>query len=176
MSKQTSSSTKRLIAKLGLVAVGMFGFGYLLVPLYDVFCQVTGLGGYVNKGPVEAREMVVDEDRLVTVEFVANVANYAGWDFKPTVARMRVHPGELYTTTYYAKNLANEAVVGRANYNVAPGQAARYFVKPSCFCFTEQPFAAGEGREMPVTFYVDPDLPKHINTVSLSYTFFDISG
>lgn len=166
----------RLVAKLFLVVVGMFGFGFALVPLYRVFCDITGFGGKLGEGPVAYAAQTVDENRLVTVEFVGTVDPGSPWSFRPAVAKMQVHPGELNKTSYLAANLTERRVVGQASYNVAPGKAARYFGKPDCFCFTNQPFAPGEARELPVTFYVDPALPADVNTVTLSYTFFDVSA
>ena len=176
MSKPSTSSNRRVAGKLTIVVLAMFGFGFALVPAYRVICDITGFGGKLTESgsPVAAVDEV-DRDRLVTVEFVASVANYAAWEFRPKVAKMQVHPGELVTTTYYAANQLDKPVIGQASYNVAPGKAARYFAKPDCFCFTKQPFAAREAREMPVTFFIDPSLPPEVETISLSYTFFDVS-
>lgn len=164
------------VGKLALVTVAMFGFGFALVPLYRVICDITGFGGKLEEGPSARRVEAVDRNRLVTVEFVATVNSNAGWEFRPVQAKMQVHPGELYTTTYFAENLTDRQVVGQASYNLAPGRAARYFAKPDCFCFTNQPFAPRERRELPVTFFVDPSLPEDVGTVTLSYTFFDVTG
>ena len=114
----------------------------------------------------------VDQSRSITVEFVAAVNQYAPWEFRPAVASMQVHPGQLYDTSFFARNLTNRRIIGQAVPSVAPGQAARYFQKTECFCFTSQEFAAQEGRDMPLQFIVDPDLPAHIDRLSLSYTIF----
>ncbi|KAB7624435.1 cytochrome c oxidase assembly protein [Alkalilimnicola sp. S0819] len=166
---------RRTLRKLALVAVLMFGFGFALVPLYDIFCEVTGFGGRaVQTGT--GKMVQVDTDRLVTVEFVATVSNSGQWEFYPLESKMQVHPGEIYTTEYFAKNLRDTPQIGQASYNVAPSKVGRYFAKPDCFCFTQQRFVAAEGRNMPVTFFIDPQLPSDVNTVTLSYTFHTIDG
>lgn len=170
-------ANKKLTAKLLVVVVAMFGFGFALVPLYRVLCDVTGLGGRLSQQPaqVAAANAAVDDSRLVTVEFLATVNSNAGWVFKPKTAKMQVHPGELYTTTYYAENLLDRELLGQASYNVAPSRAARHFAKPDCFCYSQQLFEPREGREMNVTFFISPALPKEVEVVTLSYTFYDIS-
>ena len=162
----------RIIRRLLIAVVAMFGFGYALVPLYDVFCQVTGFSG--RTGVVQAENLgSSDETRLVTVQFIGSTNSDLDWDFKPNVKSMQVHPGGLYEATYNAKNRSMQATVGSARPSVTPLEASRYFNKTECFCFTKQAFAAGEARDMPVRFVVDADLPKEIQTVTLSYTFFD---
>jgi cytochrome c oxidase assembly protein subunit 11 len=164
-----------LVKRLLLTVAGMFAFGFALVPLYQTFCDITGLGGRsVNTGALASVE--VDRERLVTVELVATVNGGAAWEFRPQVSKMKVHPGELYTTQFYAENLVDKPQVGQASYNVAPSSAGRYFAKPDCFCFTKQQFEAREGRDMPVTFFIDPQLPASVETVTLSYTFYAIDG
>ncbi len=169
-------ANQRILRKLLLVVLGMFGFVFALVPLYDVFCQVTGLGGKTNSVRAEVVDVVVDTERLVTVEFIANTHQGLPWKFEPQVTEMKVHPGQTYNMNYYAENLADHAITGQAVPSVAPGKAARHFKKTECFCFTEQHFASGEGREMPVFFMLDPRLPKDVVRVTLSYTFFDKEG
>jgi len=160
-----------LVGKLLLLTVGMFGFGYLLVPIYDVFCEITGLGGRTGDQAV-AVAMEPDLDRLVTIEFVASVNQGAPWEFRPSVSRIQVHPGQMYRTSFFAHNLSDEFLVGHAVPSVAPGQAARYLQKTECFCFNQQDFDAGESKDMPVVFFLDPEIPAHVDTVTLSYTFF----
>ena len=166
-------SNLALTGRLVLLAVAMFGFGYLLVPLYDVFCEITGIG--VRTGKPTAAEVTEAPvtDRVITVEFVATRNQQAPWEFRPAVASMEVVPGKLYDTTYFARNLTDRQVVGHAVPSVAPGQANKYFKKTECFCFTQQTLMANETREMPVRFYVKPDLPEHIREITLSYTFFE---
>jgi cytochrome c oxidase assembly protein subunit 11 len=150
----------------------MFGFGFALVPLYDVFCEITGLNG--KTGVVEASELDgrVDQERLVTVEFVASVNSRLPWKFTPERRQMQVHPGEIYEAKFVARNLASEAMIGQAVPSVAPATASRYFNKTECFCFSQQRFEAGEERRLPVRFVIDRALPSNIGTVTLSYTFF----
>ena len=171
-----AQANKRLIQRLVLVVVGMFGFGFAMVPLYDVFCEITGLNGKTASQAVAQADISgeVATDRLVTVEFVANVNQSAPWRFKPAVTKMKVHPGEFYHTSYYAENLTERPRVAQASPSVSPGLAAQHFQKIECFCFTRQEFAPGEGRDMPVTFRLDPDLSEDITTVTPSYTFFEI--
>lgn len=175
MTEKASSAHKRVTIKLLVVVVAMFGFGFALVPVYRVICDITGLGNNMQSAQSRAVVEEVDRDRLVTVEFVATVNSRAGWEFRPTQTKMQVHPGELYTTTYYAANRQDQPAVAQASYNVVPIQAARYMAKPDCFCFSRQPFDALEAREMPVTFFIDPDLPPEVKTVTFSYTFFDVT-
>lgn len=159
-----------LIVKLTLMAGGMFAFGFALVPLYAVFCDLTGLGGRTANTAQQVEE-AVDESCSVRVEFVATLGRVAPWEFEPSVSSMNVHPGKLYRTAYYARNLTQRELTGQAVPSVAPGQAAKHFNKVECFCFTSQEFAPSEGRDMEVVFMVSPELPEHIDTLTLSYTF-----
>jgi len=175
LSEDKQADNRRLTWRLMCILLAMFGFGFALVPLYNVVCDLTGLNGRTTgtQSQSDAVAFVPDKNRMINVLFVGNVDRKLGWNFRPTVAQMQVHPGQFYTTAFYAENKMQRAVVGQASPSVAPGTAARYFQKTECFCFTEQRFAAGEGRDMPVTFVVDPALPEHIDTVTLSYTFFE---
>ncbi|HBR96991.1 MAG TPA: cytochrome c oxidase assembly protein [Gammaproteobacteria bacterium] len=165
----------RTVVKHLLVVVGMFGFGYLMVPLYDIICDVAGLNGKTGRAEANvAQAVVADADRQITVEFVGIINGYGGWEFAPNQVSMRVHPGKLYNTSYFARNLSNFAVAGQAVPSVAPSAAAKYFNKTECFCFTRQVFEAGGERDMPLTFIIDPDIPHTIDTVTLSYTFFKL--
>ncbi len=165
-------TNRGLIARLGILAVAMFGFGFLLAPLYEVMCQILGIGGRTSSTAAVVAGARQDPDRLVTVEFVAVLNEQAPWEFRPAVTSMQVHPGQLYDTAYFARNLTDGVLVGAAVPSVAPGQAARHFLKTECFCFTQQEFAGQEGRDMGVQFMVDAGLPAHIDRVTLSYTFF----
>ena len=174
MTRRSQQEANRKVAgRLVVLAIGMFGFGFLLWPLYNVFCDITGLNGR-GSGLVEARaiDSRTDTQRLVTVQFDANVNSQLPWKFEPTQFAMQVHPGELSMATYLAKNDGAETIIGQAVPSVAPGRAAPYFSKTECFCFTQQSLDAGEEREMPVHFIIDPDLPADVRTVTLSYTFF----
>jgi cytochrome c oxidase assembly protein subunit 11 len=154
------------------MTLGMFAFGFLLVPIYDVFCDITGLGGKTNTQAAIVDVQTPDNDRIITVEFVASLNEYAPWEFRPAVVSMEVHPGEMYDTTFYAHNLTNRKLIGQAVPSIAPGQAARYFKKTECFCFTSQQFDAQEARDMPLKFVIDPEIPDYIDRLTLSYTFF----
>jgi cytochrome c oxidase assembly protein subunit 11 len=150
----------------------MFGFGFLLVPLYNVFCEITGIGSRTGTPTAETATESPVTDRVVTVEFLATRNQQAPWEFHPAVASMEVIPGKLYDTTYFARNLTDQPLVGQAVPSIAPGQATKYFKKTQCFCFEAQAFAPAEGRDMGLTFMVDPGLPAYIDRVTLSYTFF----
>jgi cytochrome c oxidase assembly protein subunit 11 len=170
---QRSHANRRVVSRLAVVVLAMFGFGFALVPLYDVFCQLTGLNGKTGRiGPEHALSEKVDAGRMVTVEFLATVNSELPWEFRPVVKKVRVHPGAITEVKYYARNLTGDSITGQAVPSIAPGQAARYFSKTECFCFTRQTLGPRETRDMPLRFVVDPDLPAVIRTVSLSYTFY----
>lgn len=166
------SANKQLILRLVAMAAGMFAFGFLLVPLYEVMCQITGIGGRTNDEAATITAARQDAGRMITVEFVAVLNEQAPWEFRPAVTSMQVQTGELYDTAFFARNLTDGVLVGSAVPSVAPGQAAKHFIKTQCFCFTQQDFSAGEARDMGVQFMVDPALPAFIDRVTLSYTFF----
>jgi len=166
---------RRTAWRLGIVAVGMFGFGYALVPLYDVLCEVTGLNG--KTGRAEATVSVKpDMNRWVTVEFTGTTMRGLPWEFRPAQHSMRVHPGEVSVALYEARNTAGETITGQAVPSVAPNAAASHFKKIECFCFSKQTLKAGESRKMPVRFVVSPELPKDVTTVTLAYSFFNIDA
>ena len=168
-----AAANQKVVKRLGIAAVLMFGFGFAMVPLYDVFCDITGLNGKTGRIELEdALSQAVDEDRLVTVEFLGVVHSELPWEFRPMVRRIKVHPGEVTEVNYYAMNKTDNTVAGQAVPSLAPGLAAKYFNKTECFCFTRQSLGPGEGKEMPLRFVVDPALPENVRTVSLSYTFF----
>ena len=165
---------RKLFAKLALIAAGMFGFGYALVPFYYEICAAWGVNslGEVREAPVNTQ---VDSARVITVEFDAN-AHGLPWRFKPLVNHIQVHPGELATVEYEVMNERDVAVTGQAVPSYGPPRAAEYFKKIECFCFSQQTLAPGETRRMPVTFVVDPRLPKDVSSIALSYTFFEVAG
>jgi len=166
-------ANRRLIQGLILMTAGSFAFGWALVPLYDVFCRAVGIGNAEAKaGPVAARE-AIDPNREVTVEFIASPASVGSFEFRPEVASMRIHPGKLYGTWFFARNLTSGASEARAVPSISPNGTAKYFHKTECFCFTPQKFAVGEGRDMPVRFIVDPQLPTNVDKLTLAYTFYD---
>jgi cytochrome c oxidase assembly protein subunit 11 len=165
--------SKSLAGRLVFMAVAMFGFGFLLVPIYDAFCEITGLGGKTNSIAATEISTEVDQSREINLEFVTTVNQYAPWEFHSRVKEMTVHPGGMYEAIFIARNLTDEAKIAQAVPSVAPAIAAKHFRKLECFCFTSQEFAPGEEKEMPVRFIVDSDLPDYIDTITLSYTFFD---
>ncbi len=169
-------STDRLALKLAVFAVAMLGFGFGLVPLYDVICDITGLNGKTGSiTESRAGARVVDESRAVTVEFVAGLNQSMNWRFAPTTKQLQVKPGEIHEVSYLVKNRNAFRTVGQAVPSVAPAAAAPFFDKIECFCFSEQALEPGEERLMPVRFVVAAELPEHVTTVSLAYTFFDIT-
>jgi cytochrome c oxidase assembly protein subunit 11 len=166
-------SNASLAGRLLLFAGGMFAFGFFgLPPLYDVFCEITGFGGRTNSEAVAVRE-APDYERTVRVEFMTTVNNYAPWEFAADVDSMTVHPGKMYYATFTARNLSEQELVGQAVPSVSPVAASGYFRKIECFCFAQQEFAGNEERALPLQFIVDPDLPDYVDTITLSYTFFD---
>lgn len=167
-------ANRRLVGRLLLAAAAMFGFGFAMVPLYDVFCDITGLNGKTAGQAAVVTDTTVDRQRTVTVQFVANVNAGSPWSFAPRVATLEVHPGEFYQTSFHARNLSGRPLVGQAIPSVAPGPAARHFQKIECFCFNRQAFEAGEGKDMPLVFRVDPQLDPDVRTITLSYTFFKL--
>lgn len=160
--------------RLVVVVVGMFGFGYALVPIYDMLCDALGINGKVAMQASSA-EAVVDTSRTVTVEFVTTVNGGRPWDFRAEQTSVQVHPGELKTINFFARNTETHDLVAQAVPNIAPWQAAKHLRKTECFCFNNQPFAAGEEKVMPVVFLLDPELPADVDRVTLSYTFFDVT-
>jgi cytochrome c oxidase assembly protein subunit 11 len=166
--KQQNQKTAR---RLVLVAVGMFGFGFALWPLYGVLCEVTGLGGRAVQ-VAESSDHVVASDRVVSIRFDASTNSSLPWEFKAMEKVSEYNLGVASKAFYVAMNPETEAITGQATYNVTPPEASLYFVKTECFCFTEQTLQANESREMPVYFYIKPDLPEHIKDITLSYTFY----
>jgi cytochrome c oxidase assembly protein subunit 11 len=176
--KQTSqvSENKRLVFKLLLGAVGMFGFGFALVPLYNVFCEITGLNGKTGGQVVyEAAEVRVNESRLVTIQFRAT--NNAGmpWQFEPETREIQVHPGAMNQVNFHARNPTGSAMVAQAVPSISPFKAADYMHKTECFCFNQQTLAAGEAIDMPLLFFIDQDIPEDVTKLTLSYTLFDVT-
>jgi cytochrome c oxidase assembly protein subunit 11 len=160
--------------KLAIIACAMFGFGFAMIPFYKQFCEVAGINNLIQPDR-DARNTQVDTSRWVTIEFDANTSGVP-WQFAPVEKSVRVHPGELTQVSYKVRNLAQEPVAGQAIPSYGPELAGRYFKKLECFCFSKQVLAAGEMRQMPVVFVVDPALPADINTITLSYKFFQVNG
>ncbi len=168
-----AQDTTRTVKKLFILTIAMFGFGYAMVPIYDVLCDITGLNGKTGEiSQSEAAAGMVDMDRLVTVEFDTNVNPALPWKFKAVEYKMKGHPGEIAEAVFIVENESDRSVIGQAVPSVAPVQASLYFNKTECFCFTKQILEPGERKEMIVRFVVDTELPKKISTMTLSYTFF----
>ena len=165
----------RTVRRLLFVVAGMFGFGFAMVPLYDIMCEVTGFNGKTG-GPYQAAAtQVVDESRTVTIQFLAN--NNAGmpWEFRPRVRKMTVHPGEMNAADFYARNVTGNSMVAQAVPSVTPFNAAEYLHKTECFCFEQQRLDEGESLDMPLRFIIDRGLPAEVKTLTLSYTLYDVT-
>jgi len=177
-------ANSHMLRKLLVVAAGMFAFGYALVPLYQTICEVTGinilaLGEREMPGTGSAKAKLpantqVDATRTITVEFDAN--SRGPWEFRPAQRSVQVHPGEVTTVMYEFQNVQNRTMSAQAIPSYAPRQAAQHFNKLECFCFNQYTLAPGEKKEWPVVFVVDPKLSKDVNTITLSYTFFEVAG
>jgi cytochrome c oxidase assembly protein subunit 11 len=166
---------RRLTMQLGAIALGAFAFGFALIPLYDVLCDLTGFGNQKALAEVRVANETPDDSRSITIDFVADLPSVGNWEFRPVVASMVVHPGRLYETEFVARNLTGREQIAQAIPNVSPGRVASYFRKTECFCFTPQKFAVDEQRPMPVRFVVDPAIPRSVDRITLSYTFYDES-
>ena len=173
-----SADNRRLLVRLALSAVAMFGFGFLLVPFYEKICEVTGINNFLRpeaEAGALAANTQVDTSRTILVQFDANLHDLP-WRFQPVQRSVNVHPGELVHIEYEVSNTRPEPVTGQAVPSYGPQLAGQYFRKLDCFCFAQQTLAPGEKRVMPVVFVVDPALPTDINTITLSYTFFELKG
>jgi cytochrome c oxidase assembly protein subunit 11 len=179
------SENTKMVGKLAVVAAGMFGFGYALVPIYKHICEVTGInilslserqvpGGGTAGADVNLANTQVDASRTITVEFDANARGL--WDFKPAVRSLQVHPGELTKVMYEFQNVQNRRMSAQAIPSYAPHQAAEHFNKVECFCFQQYTLEPGEKKEWPVVFVIDPKLSKDVKTITLSYTFFEVGS
>jgi len=170
---QRKRANRKLVLALLIMTAGAFAFGWALVPLYDVLCRAAGIGNAEAKSGKSVVRESIDPNREITIEFLGQPASVGSFDFRPKVASLRIHPGKLYDTLFYAKNLTQEASVAQAVPSISPAGTAKYFHKTECFCFSPQNFAAGEGRDMPVRFSVDPGLPGNVDKLTLAYTFYD---
>ena len=174
MSEQPiNKANRKLTRSLWLFAAGSFAFGFALVPLYRVLCDVTGYGDRTRLAQASVVTESVAADRTVTVEFVSAAPTYGDWEFRPEAGSLQVQPGRLYEAKFYAKNLRSKAVTALAVPSIAPLSATQYFHKTECFCFTPQHFEGLEGRDMTVRFIVDPQLPGNVDRVTLAYSMFD---
>ena len=169
----SDTANRTLLVKFSLAAIIMFAFGYLMVPFYEQLCKATRLRDI--DVPDEIRNTQIDATRTVRLELDANV-NKLPWQFRPDTPIVEVHPGQLMNLLYEVENTSDRPMTGQAVPSYGPPLAAGYFKKLECFCFTRQSFAPHEKRRMPVVFVVDPKLPKDVNTITLSYTFFEVEG
>lgn len=170
------ASTRQLVKRLSLVTLGMFFFGFALVPIYDLICDVTGLNGKTNSEAYVPVTNLIDTSREVTVQFVATNNDGMPWEFRPSAFEMKVNPGQQIQTTFYAKNPLGDMMIAQAIPSIAPSRAAAYFHKTECFCFNQQTLAGGEAIDMPLSFIVDRDIPGSVKTITLSYTLFDVTS
>ncbi|HXZ51504.1 MAG TPA: cytochrome c oxidase assembly protein [Burkholderiales bacterium] len=171
---ERGADNRRLLVRLSIVAVVMFGFGYVLVPFYKQICEAFGLN-YVYQRDAAPVNTQIDGTRSVSVELDANTADVP-WQFRPLTRHVSVHPGELFTVEYEVVNSSSLPVTGQAVASFGPQIAGRYFKKLECFCFKQQTLAPGETRRMPVVFVIDPRLPRDVGNITLSYTFFEVPG
>ncbi|MFO1315480.1 MAG: cytochrome c oxidase assembly protein [Burkholderiales bacterium] len=169
----SAAANAALLKKLAIIVIGMFGFGYLLVPFYEKICQATGLRNIA--APDVVTNTQVDATRSVRIEFDSNLRNLP-WSFKPLQLTTSVNPGEVGQVLYEVANRTDRPITGQAIPSYAPQEASRYFKKLDCFCFAKQTLKPGEVRQMPVVFVIDPEMPRDIGTVTLSYTFFEVEG
>lgn len=173
MSDDLGQKNTKLVRKLVIIVLGMFGFGYALVPIYDVFCDITGLNGKTASEAISNVKYDVDLDREITIEFITSVNKAAPIAFRIEKNKIKIHPGQYYTVNFYAENKTDKKMLARAIPSVTPGLAAEYLKKTECFCFSEQTFEPNEVKLMPVRFVIDPELPAKYKTITLAYTFFD---
>jgi cytochrome c oxidase assembly protein subunit 11 len=166
----------RTALKLSLIVVGMFGFGFALVPLYDVICDLTGIGGRTGgQYTYDPASMQRDTSRLVRVNFITNTNDGMPWEFWSETGGARVHPGDVREVNFYVTNTTDRRMIGQAIPSVVPPAASQYLHKTECFCFNSQVLEPGETMEMPMRFIIDPDLPRNVQSISLSYALFDIT-
>jgi len=171
----TAKRHRKVVLALSAMLAGMFVFGFALVPLYNVVCRLTGLNGRGVEAVSSAYAGQVDGGRTVTVQFISNVNSRLPFAFHPDMGAVTVHPGELYATSFFAENQSGGDVTAQAVATYAPGEAAKYVHKTECFCFSKESFGPHQSRHMPVRFYIDPALPKDISTVTISYTYYNVT-
>lgn len=180
------SENLKMVGKLAVVTVGMFAFGYVLIPIYKHICEMTGINilslserqvpgnGTAGRNAQVPANSQVDKTRLITVEFDANARG--PWQFRPAQRSVQVYPGELATVMYEFQNVQDRRMAAQAIPSYAPRQAAAHFTKLECFCFNQYTLEPGEKKEWPVAFVIDPRLSKDVTTITLSYTFFEVGG
>ena len=170
------NKNNRMVVKLLAIVVGMFGFGFALVPLYDVLCDALGINGKTSEVAAVYQGTEVDESRLITVYFITPINSGMPWEFRAETRQVKVHPGQLNQVNFYVKNPAKTQIVGQAIPSVSPGPAALYMNKTECFCFEQQTLQAGEEVLMPMQFYVDTQLPEDITYFTVQYTLYNVTA
>ena len=167
----------KLVTLLVVMVLGMFGFGFALVPIYNSLCKSLGINGKTNTESIayDPARVKVAHDRTVMVEFVATNNSGVPWAFYPNIKKLAVHPGEIARLSFYAENKTNHRMTVQAIPSVTPGIAAKYLKKTECFCFTQQTLNGHEAMEMPLLFHLDTDLPANVSTITLAYTLFDVT-
>lgn len=171
------TNNKKIVIILSFVAIGMFAFGFALIPFYNTLCNILGINGKTN-GPVigyNEAYAAVDTTREVTVEFIANNPSNLNWEFYPLVTKVKLNPGKMEELAFYARNKTNQSMTVQAVPSVTPGIAAKYLKKTECFCFNQQTLAGKDAMDMPLLFHIDPELPQNISTITLSYTLYDVT-
>lgn len=166
---------RKTLVILSFLVLGMFGFGFALVPFYNVLCKTLGINGKPGNS-VDARGNFVDKSRLITVQFLANNNANLPWKFYPRVVQIEIYPGQNKLVTFFAENDSNKTMIVQAIPSVTPGLAAKYLKKTECFCFRQQTLKGHQAMDMPLLFHLDTHIPKNINVVTLSYTLFDVTN
>jgi cytochrome c oxidase assembly protein subunit 11 len=174
MKNETQKANRKLTWQLWLFAAGFLAFGFALVPLYNVLCDVTGYGDRSKLRQAATVVEAPDETRTITLELVSSVPTFGSWEFRPQQGQLEVHPGKLTEAKFYARNLRDQPVTAQAVPSIAPLQATQFFHKTECFCFTPQQFGAQQARELTVRFIIDPKLPATIDRLTLGYAMYDV--
>ncbi|WP_371194305.1 cytochrome c oxidase assembly protein [Glaciecola sp. SC05] len=172
---QAPQNHGKTVAKLLMVVLGMFGFGFALVPLYDVFCDITGINGKPSDQAAVYESIDIDTSRVITVDFITRTNSGMPWEFTAQTKRVEIHPGEMSEVAFFVRNPTKRDIIAQAIPSISPGMAALYINKTECFCFKHQPLKAGDEALMPMNFYIDPQLPEDITFFTLQYTLYDIT-
>lgn len=172
-SSQNKNSNKKLITILVIITLAMFGFGYAMVPLYNVFCDITGINGKTDGRYKVEYALDKDTSRTVKIQFITKLNKNMPWEFKHSTKSITLHPGEIKQVNFYAKNISDRTIIGRAIPSISPGIIAKHLHKTECFCFNEQVLKPGESILMPLVFFIDKEIPKEYGELTLSYTMFD---
>ncbi len=171
LADQRRANNQRVVKKTLIACAAAFSFCFAMIPIYSIWCEITGQNGKTGRMNPDAVS-VIDKSRTIRVDFVSAVNSGLAWEFQSEKPYVDVHPGEVFTAWFDAKNTSDERIIGNAVPSVAPNTASIYFNKTECFCFTEQKLEAGESRRMPVKFVIDTALPTDISAMTLAYTFY----